>query len=94
MLNDNLSYSELRDAIDGIYAYDSGCVDSGIHDESLRQQVIEVIKKFDESSWRYTLSRIVIDLFLSPAAISQGYGPEDAKALLEWFEDQGVLTLG
>lgn len=86
-----MNYEELRDAVDGLYAYDSGAVDSGIRDESLRQRVKTQIQGLPRLEHRTTLARIVVDLHLSPEALAQGYGPEDAQALLNWFDDQELL---
>lgn len=78
----------LRDAIDGLSAYDGGAVSSGIHDEQLRTEVQRTVADMDPTERRKTLSRIMRDLFLTDEAIELGYGWEDARRLGDWFDDQ------
>lgn len=75
----------LWDAIDGLHAYDVGAVDSGIHDEALRQRVIEYVASLSTDDQRLTLSSVLRDLTLSKVALDQGYGWEDAGELARWF---------
>lgn len=86
-----ITYEELRDAVDGFHAYDSGSVDSGIRDEALRQSVKKQMSAMPKLEHRPLLARLVIDLHLSTEALAQGYGPEDAQELLRWFDDQRIL---
>jgi len=83
---------QLRKALDGLYAYDTGATDSGIKDESLRQQCIDAIKAIPvgphELVPRLWLSRLIRDMFLSEEALAQGYGIEDAMSFLRWLEDE------
>ena len=86
-----MTYEELREAVNGIYAYDTGCVSSGIRDERLREAIKSEIGVLEGLEHRKLLARLVIDMHLSPEALEQGYGPEDAHALLCWFDDQDLL---
>jgi hypothetical protein len=80
---------ELRNALDVLFAYDSGAVDSGIRDESLRTRVIRELKdRRALGGWRAQLARLVREMWLSEEAIEQGYGTEDAVRFAEWLEDQ------
>lgn len=87
-----MNEKELREALDGLYAYDDGSVDSGIHDEALRQRCIEAIKAISvgesELVPRLWLSRLIRDMWLSEEALEQGYGIEDALSFLRWLEDR------
>lgn len=85
-----MSYKEVRDALDGLYAYDTGSVDSGIHDPLLRQRAFESIPADQELRTPY-LALLVRDLWFSDDAIKQGYGAEDALGFLRWLEDNGAL---
>lgn len=79
---------ELRRALDGLYAYDSGSVGSGIRDEGLRARVVEELRQRRElGSWREQLARLVREMWLSEEAIEQGYGTEDAMHFCDWLED-------
>lgn len=83
---------ELRDALDGLFAYDNGATDSGIKDEALRQQCIAAIKAMPlergEIVPRLWLSRLIRDMWLSEEALMQGYGIEDALTFLRWMEEK------
>jgi hypothetical protein len=82
---------ELQDALDGLYAYDRGSRDSGVHDEKLRARCIEHMKQ-----WPYTssellphreVSRLVRELWLTDEDIEQGYGLEDVARFTAWLCD-------
>lgn len=79
---------ELFDALGGLFAYDMGCVDSGIKDELLRKQVIAHLKAMDEQAFRVTTSRYVRDEMLGEAALEQGYGIEDVARFIDWLSDR------
>lgn len=81
---------ELRDALDGLFAYDCGAVDSGIRDEALRARctrALEERRARGSGEWRSWLARLVREMWLSEEAISQGYGTEDALEFAEWLKD-------
>lgn len=87
--NENIptpTYAELRDALDGMFAYDSGCVDSGLHDERLRQRMSNYIDSLSEVTRRQILSNLMVDMWLSDEAVQQGYGWEDAYHFGEWLD--------
>lgn len=82
---------ELRDALEGLFAYDEGATDSGIHDEGLRKrcmQEVEERKALGETLPRLLVSRMVRDMWLSEEALAQGYGIEDAIGFTEWLDRQ------
>ncbi len=82
---------ELRDALDGLHAYDDGATSSGIHDEGLRVRCITALEERRQAGpeqWRPWLARLVRDMWLSDEAIGQGYGLEDALGFTEWLEDR------
>ncbi len=80
---------ELSDALDGLKAYDSGCIDSGIHDEVLRERV----KAELAASSMTRISRIVREMRLSDEALAQGYTLEDVASILRWLDDRMGLSL-
>lgn len=87
-----MNEQELRDALDGLFAYDGGATDSGIHDEVLRTRCKKAIKAMPcepgELVPRLWLSRLIRDMWLSEEALSQGYGIEDAVSFLRWLEEE------
>lgn len=88
---------DLADSLAGLYAYDTGCVDSGIHDERLRQRCIEELGARPvgaaEVGPRLFLSRMIRDHWLSEEALEQGYGIEDVLSFAEWLGDYIGLEL-
>lgn len=84
-----MTEEELRDALDGLYAYDMGSHDSGIKDEALLQKCIAAIQNLPcdhgELVPRLWLSRLVRDMWLSEESLAQGYGVEDAVSFLRWL---------
>lgn len=85
-----MTYEELRDAIDGLSAYDGGASGSGICDEMLRGQVITQLDAMTGPEVDALLQRMVDNLFLTPDAQSHGCGQGDADDLREWIMNQGV----
>ncbi len=77
--------AEFANAMIGIYAYDTGSVDSGIHDELLRARVIAELRR---DGGEVRLSRLVRDHFLSEEALAKHYGIEDVSHFIRWLDDQ------
>ena len=77
----------LFDSIDGLFAYDTGCTDSGIHDETLRQEVKNHLLSITDDEFRYTISEYVRDYFLSVEALDEGYGIEGVREFIEWMSN-------
>ncbi|GGR31337.1 hypothetical protein [Deinococcus ruber] len=82
---------QLFDALDGLYAYDSGSVDSGIHDELLRLQVVAYLADLPDLTRRETVGLFLWMQYLCPERVVQGYGPADAHEWLNWAAGQGLL---
>jgi hypothetical protein len=80
---------ELWAAIDGLMAYDTGCTDSGIHDERLRAKVHAELEKAIRPNQMYSdrLSRLAGKYLLSEEAIADGSGLEDVEELINWLKD-------
>lgn len=91
-MHEALTFEELKRAADGLSAYDTGCVDSGIHDPELKQRFVETLKyAISDDERRPTVARMVRDMWLSDEAIEQGYGAEDARRFIDWLDDLGAL---
>lgn len=83
---------ELSDALDGLYAYDTGGTDSGIHDEALRGRVKAELLADAKAASGSTLfgprvTRLARELFVSDRAIEQGYGLEDLDNFVAWLDE-------
>ena len=77
---------ELFGYLDGMFAYDTGCVDSGIKDEIKRQEIIKLLRS-DYDLANKKLAKFVLTHFLSEEASQQGYGLEDVKSFITWLGD-------
>ena len=84
-----MSFDDFKNAVIGLFAYDTGCVDSGIHDPQLRAQCIAWLNALTEDQQRKVLSDLVRECFLEPAALEKGYGWEDAGSFCEWLGELG-----
>lgn len=84
--------AKLIDALDGLFAYDTGATDSGIHDEDLRAQCIEELqRRINQDDGRIFMSSLLRDMFLSDDMLVKGYGYEDLLRFVEWLdEDMGT----
>lgn len=86
--------AKLIDALDGLFAYDTGATDSGIHDEDLRTQCInELQRRLDQDDGRVLMSRLLRDMWLSDDMLAQGYGYEDMLRFVEWLDDYMEMDL-
>lgn len=81
---------EFADAMIGIYAYDTGSVDSGIHDEILRSRCIAELHRneHDPNFFRLRMSRLVREHFLSEEMLAKQYGIEDVSHFIRWLADR------
>lgn len=75
---------QLRDALDGLFAYDMGATDSGIHDVALKCAVKGVIAIIPPAD----LTRMIRDMWMSEEAIAQGYTVADAYEFMQWLGDE------
>ena len=83
-----MNQDKLFDSLDGLYAYDSGSTDSGIHDEKLREEIKEHLASMDEGTFRKVMSTFIRINFVSEEAISKGYGIEDVAGFINWLRDR------
>lgn len=87
-----MTEKDLFDALDGLYAYDTGCTDSGIHDEVLRARTFAHLRAMHPDEFRVTLGRFLRESFLTEQRLAQGYGPEDVESFLRWGYEQHTGT--
>lgn len=77
----------LWDTLEGIFAYEEGFTDSGIHDPLRRSACAKMVDAMSEKELRLSLSRWVREKYLSEEALLKGYGWECALSFLQWIED-------
>jgi hypothetical protein len=97
---------ELTDALAGLFAYDTGSVDSGIHDEALKERCFEQLRQYGlQEGLRLAppndaivLDRLTVFLTrmlgerISEEALAQGYSIEDAMEFVHWLEDETGMS--
>ena len=64
---------KLFDSLDGLCAFDSGCVDSGIKDESLRREVKEYISSLNVDDFRIIMTEFIRKYYVCEEAVEKGY---------------------
>jgi len=84
---------KLFDALDGLYAYDSGATDSGIRDGALRREVKTHLGSLSENDLRFIMSEFIRVAFVSEEALSKGYGIGDVAEFLQWLKDEMCICL-
>jgi len=78
-----MNKSDLFNALDGLFAYDVGCTDSGIHDEALRAKVIATLHAGEDGA-----NRLLWEFLVTRYRPEDGYTIEDAKEFIRWIEEQ------
>lgn len=84
---------KLFDSLDGLYAYDCGCINSGIYDELLRYEIKEYLTSLDSNTFRIITTEFVREYFVCEKAVKQGYGIEDIKSFIDWLDDCMDISL-
>lgn len=85
------SDEDLRDALDGLFAYDEGATDSGIHDELLKKRCRHELETRSED--RIWITKLIRDMWMSDEALELGYGIEDALDFVNWLRDHMGIDL-
>ena len=70
----------------GFFAYDTGCTDSGIHDEVAKEDL------FNQMHKEQGIAKIVTEYarwLLSEEGEKNGYTLEDVRAFIDWLDDNG-----
>jgi hypothetical protein len=78
---------KLFESLEGLFAYDTGCVDSGIHDERLRREVINYLHSLSSDDFRLIMTEFIREYFVCEEAVNQGYGIEDVSSFIEWLSE-------
>lgn len=81
-------HKELWQSLEGLFAYDTGSIGSGIHDPVLKRRCFDTLDAMTPDQHRLFISRNLRDAYLSEEGLGQGYGYEDVAAFIRWLEDQ------
>ena len=84
-----MSEQDIKDSLIGFYCFDTEGVDAGVRDEVLEKRTKRILEKMeyeDDKSIDRLISSLLYESFLSSERINKGYGIEDAKSFLDWFE--------
>ena len=84
-----MSEQDIKDSLIGFYCFDTEGVDAGVKDEVLEERTKRILEKMeyeDDKSIDRLISSLLYESFLSSEMINEGYGIEDAKSFLDWFE--------
>jgi len=82
-----MNEKEVAELMFGFYAYETGSMDSGIHDDLKKAQLRDYLLGLEEVNQRVFLARLVRHEFLTEEAIKLGYGLEDVEQFIVWLND-------
>jgi hypothetical protein len=68
--------AELWDALDGLYAFDSGATDSGLHDTDLRRRAATAYAALSDAA----RARFIYEHM-------SGWDPDDIVEMIPWLND-------
>lgn len=88
MTFDKARIAKIAESMDGLYAYDTGSTDSGVHNEVLRASIKQELLDLPGDERRRVLVMIVAALFVNDDSIEQGYGVEDIAHFIQWLDDE------
>ena len=74
-----MEYEKLKDSLDGLFAYDMGATDSGIHDEMLRAEIKNHLSTLSQTDKKALVDRIVSEF---------GWEEEDREEFIKWLENE------
>lgn len=77
----------VKDAVDGLFAWDMGCKSSGIHDPLMKEALKKHFLKMSPDEQSLVAAKLA-SVYLSESGIEQGYRIEDVVALAKWLEDE------
>lgn len=66
------------DLMDGLFAFDTGCVSSGIKDEAAKERFRS------DADYSFKVATSLLKQYMS----HDSYGLEDAKKFIEWVEEE------
>ena len=83
-----MDHDVVGNSLIALWAYDDGSLDSGVHDEVLRQECIDCLNAMDGPTFRKVISRLARESFLSEKDIEQGYGIAEVLSFTSWLNER------
>lgn len=77
----------LFDLLDGFCAWDMGCTDSGIHDDTKRKEVKDYLEKLDPKDRSRLIFEFLNEYYMSDKAINEGHEVSSVLEFCEWIEN-------
>ena len=84
-----MSEQDIKDNLVAFYVYHTDGPDWGKKDENLEERTRRILEKMDyedDKSLDRLISSLLYEQYISEEKINKGYGIEDAKSFLDWFE--------
>jgi hypothetical protein len=83
-----MNKEKLFDALDGLFAYDTGATDSGIKDNVLKKEIFTYLYS---QCREFQLYPDILTEFVKEHYMNPPYGLEDAKLFIEWYDRENNL---
>lgn len=82
-----MTNTEIKNNLINFYSYDSCGYDFGIKDDELKEKTISALDEMEDGEVSKLIAELLNENFLSDEKIAEGYGWEDAKSFLNWYEE-------
>lgn len=82
-----MTNTEIKNNLINFYSYDSCGSDFGIKDDELKRKTISELDEMEDGKVNKLLAELLNENFLSDEKIADGYGWEDVKSFLDWYEE-------
>ena len=79
--------TELWESLDGLFSYDSGAIDSGIHDEELKDKVKKELQE-DQANNYPRVTKFLHEFYTVPP-----YTIEDTANFIDWLSAEMGISL-
>ena len=84
-----MTEQDIKDSLIGFYCLDTEGIDPEVNNtisEERTKRILEKMEYEDDKSIDRLISSLLYESFLSSERINKGYGIQDAKSFLDWFE--------
>lgn len=88
-----MTNTEIKNNLINFYSYDSCGSDLGVKDDELKEKTISALDEMGYEKTSKILAELFNEEFLSDKKITEGYGWEDVKAFLDWYEEYGTYPI-
>lgn len=82
-----MTNTEIKNNLISFYSYDSCGCDFGVKDDELKEKTISALDEMEDGKVNKLLAELLNENFLSDEKIADGYGWEDVKSFLDWYEE-------